>query len=106
MPRSLDSCYDGSRLDVVDAVRRAGALQAPQPASAYLVLWNRLAEFDPVDLDRAFADRTLVKATLMRITLHVVHREDHSPMNTAMQPSLRAAGLNDTSFPLQRTTAP
>lgn len=70
-------------LDVSDAVRRVVALQAQQPASPYLALWNRLAAFDPVDLDTAFADRTLVKATLLRVTLHAVHADDHRAMYTA-----------------------
>ena len=76
-------------LDVVEATRRVVALQAQQPASPYLALWNRLSDFDPADLDAAFADRKLVKATLMRFTLHVVHPDDRPAMNLAMQPSLR-----------------
>jgi hypothetical protein len=76
-------------LDVVEATRRVVALQAQQPASPYVALWNRVSDFDPADLDAAFADRKLVKATLMRFTLHVVHPDDRPAMNLAMQPSLR-----------------
>ncbi len=43
-------------LDVVDGVRRVVALQAQEPASPYIALWNRLVDFDPADLDAAFAD--------------------------------------------------
>ena len=64
-------------LGVEDAVRRVVAIQAQQPASPYLALWNRLADFDPGDLDAAFASRRLVKATLMRFTLHIVHASDY-----------------------------
>jgi Winged helix DNA-binding domain len=67
-------------LDVSDAVRRVVALQAQQPASPYLALWNRLTAFDPAGLDAAFGGYTLVKATLMRLTLHVVHADDHPAM--------------------------
>ncbi|RGA02917.1 winged helix DNA-binding domain-containing protein [Microbispora triticiradicis] len=83
---------------VVDAVRRVVALQAQQPASPYIALWNRLAAFDPADLDVAFSGRALVKATLMRITLHVVHADDHPAIHTAMQPTLRGARLGDRRF--------
>jgi len=38
-------------MEVVDAVRRLVALQAQEPASPYLALWNRLADFDPAELD-------------------------------------------------------
>jgi hypothetical protein len=80
---------------VADAVARIVALQAQAPASPYLALWNRVADFDPADLDAAFAARTVVKATLMRITLHVVHAEDYPRFHNAMQAMLRAARLTD-----------
>ncbi len=86
------------RLDVVEAVRRVVALQAQEPASPYIALWNRLVEFDGSDLDRALADHDIVKATLMRITLHAVTAADYPSFHEAMQPSLRGARLNDRRF--------
>jgi hypothetical protein len=50
-------------------------------------VWNRLAAFDPADVDVALAGHTLVKATLIRITLHVVHADD--------QPATPAPILNE-----------
>ncbi len=85
-------------LSVVDTVRRVVALQAQQAASPYLALWNRLTDFDPADLEAAFAGHTVVKASLMRITLHAVHADDYAAMHTAMQPTLRAARLHDRRF--------
>ncbi|SNX65489.1 winged helix DNA-binding protein [Streptomyces sp. TLI_55] len=80
-------------LGVGDAVRRLLALQTQQPASPYLALWNRLDGFDPAELDAAFTDRTLVKATLLRITLHTVHCDDYRTVREAMQPTLYASRL-------------
>ena len=85
-------------LGVVEAVHRVVALQAQEPASPYLALWNRLADFDPADLDAAFADHEIVKGQLMRITLHAVDAVDYPAFHHAMQPSLRAARLNDRRF--------
>jgi hypothetical protein len=85
-------------LDISDAVRRVVALQAQLPASPYLALWNRLTAFDPADLDAAFAGYTLVRATLMRLTLHVVHAGDYPAMHQAMQPTLRGPRLGDRRF--------
>lgn len=79
--------------DVGAAVRRVVALQAQYPASPYVALWNRVDGFDPGDLDAAFTDRTLVKATLMRITLHAVHADDHRVFREAMQQTLYASRL-------------
>jgi hypothetical protein len=86
------------KLDVVEAVHRVVALQAQEAASPYLALWNRLVDFDPAKLDRAFADHVVVKAQLMRITLHAVDVTDYPAFHQAMQISLRAARLNDRRF--------
>ncbi|MFF3949449.1 winged helix DNA-binding domain-containing protein [Streptomyces sp. NPDC001902] len=86
------------RLDVAEAVRRVCALQAQTPASPYLALWNRVRDFAPEDLDAAFADRRIIKATLMRITLHAVHAEDHAAYHAAMVGTLRASRLYDRRF--------
>jgi hypothetical protein len=85
-------------LAVVEAVHRVVALQAQEPASPYLALWNRLVDFDPMELDRAFADGTVVKATLMRIALHAVDASDYRAFHHAMQRTLRAARLGDPRF--------
>lgn len=74
------------------AIRRIGGLQAQEPASPYLALWSRLAAFDPAVLDRAFQRRQVVKANLMRSTLHVVTRDDYIHLLPATLPMLR--GLN------------
>jgi hypothetical protein len=92
-------------LGVADAVRRVVALQAQQPASPYLALWNRLTGFDPAGLDAAVAGRRVVKATLMRITLHAVHAEDYRAFREAMEPSLRASRLGDPRFRASGLTA-
>jgi hypothetical protein len=85
-------------LDVVEAVQRVVAVQAQEPASPYLALWNRLAGFEADELDAAFAAQRIVKATLMRITLHAVAVTDYSAFHQAMQKSLRAARFNDRRF--------
>ena len=86
------------RIGVVDAVRRAVALQAQEAASPYLAMWNRVDGFDPAELDAAFASHAVVKATLMRSTLHAVAAEDYPVLHAAMVRSLRAARLGDHRF--------
>ncbi len=85
-------------LDVPGAVRRILALQAQEPASPYLALWNRIDGFDAADLDRAFGDGSVVKASLLRMTLHVVHADDHPVVHRAMVANLRASRLGDRRF--------
>ncbi|MEV6155907.1 winged helix DNA-binding domain-containing protein [Nonomuraea sp. NPDC052129] len=85
-------------LTVADAVRRLVALQAQEAPSPYVALWNRLTDFDAKELDVAFADREVVKATLLRITLHAVHAEDYPYFHTAMRRTVRAARLGHSRF--------
>ncbi|GAA4676382.1 winged helix DNA-binding domain-containing protein [Streptomyces chumphonensis] len=82
-------------LAVPDAVRRIVAVQAQQPASPYLALWNRVSDLALAEVDAAFTDRSVVKATLLRLTLHAVHADDDPVFRAAMRPTLRAARLGD-----------
>lgn len=84
--------------DVREAMRRVVALQAQEPPSPYVALWNRVERFDPADLDRAYLAHEVVKSTSIRITLHAVLDEDYPRFHQAMQPSLRAARLGDDRF--------
>jgi hypothetical protein len=80
------------------------AIQAQEPASPYLALWDRLAGFDPANLDAAFADRSVVKASLMRITLHAVLAEDYPRFHEAMRTTLRGSRLADARFTVSGLT--
>jgi Winged helix DNA-binding domain len=86
------------RLDVPEAVRRVLALQAQEAASPYLALWDRVVDFDPAELDAAFADRSVVKASLVRLTLHAVQAADYPVLRDAMVGNLRASRLYDDRF--------
>jgi hypothetical protein len=96
---------DREPLGVEDAVRRVVALQAQQPASPYIALWNRLSDFDPAGLDASVAGFRTVKATLMRLTLHAVHAEDYRTFREAVEPTVRASRLGDSRFTATGLTA-
>ncbi|MEU2505359.1 winged helix DNA-binding domain-containing protein [Streptomyces sp. NPDC007863] len=83
---------------VEEAARRVVALQAQQPGSPYVALWNRVAGFDPAALDAAIEGFRLVRSTLMRITLHLVHADDYRPFRAAVEPTLRGSRLRDRRF--------
>ncbi len=59
------------------AIERLAGLQAQWAPAPYVGLWSRLSKFSIADLERALADRTVVKATLMRGTLHLVSAKDY-----------------------------
>jgi hypothetical protein len=66
-----------ARLSVPRAIERVGALQAQWPPSPYIGLWSRLDGFRREQLMRAVERRHVVRATLMRTTLHHVTARDY-----------------------------
>jgi hypothetical protein len=65
------------RMSVPKAIERLAGLQAQWPPSPYVALWSRLADFERERLTRALVRRQVVKATVMRITLHLVSARDY-----------------------------
>lgn len=63
-------------LPVEAAVEQIGGLQTQYAPSGYVGLWTRLAGFEREQLTRALEDRSLVQATLMRTTIHIVSRQE------------------------------
>jgi hypothetical protein len=64
-------------LTSADAVRGLAALQAQYSPSPHTALFARLPGFAAPDLDSALIDGSVVKATLMRGTLHLVSTMDY-----------------------------
>ncbi len=89
---------DRHDLPVPATVGRVMALQAQEPAAPYVALWNRIRDLDLSAVDESFRTRQVVKASLMRITLHAVSAVDHPVFHEACVPILRAARLNDRRY--------
>lgn len=68
------------------AVHRLTSLQAQHPEWPPVALASRASDATVADLARALADRTAVRSSLMRITIHVVGADDLWPMFTVCQP--------------------
>jgi DNA glycosylase AlkZ-like len=80
-----------STMPVVAAVGHLAGLQAQVPNSPYLALWTRLAGFERAALTDLLARRQVVRATMMRGTLHVVTATDFLRLRTPLQPALTRA---------------
>lgn len=73
-------------MDPIAAVEALGGLQAQEPASPSIALWTRLADVRAADLDAAIGRRDIVKATLMRSTLHLVSAADYRRLRPVLPP--------------------
>jgi hypothetical protein len=65
-----------AKLPLPRAVERVGGLQSQYAPSAYIGLWSRLEGFERPALTRALERRSIVQATLMRTTIHIVSAGD------------------------------
>ena len=66
-----------------EAIERLGGLQAQWSPAPFIGLWSRLTKFAIADLEAALGKRTVVKATLMRGTLHLVSTADYPMLSVA-----------------------
>jgi hypothetical protein len=73
------------RLPVTRAIERLAALQGQLPSSPYVALWSRLDGFARSSLERALRRDAVIKATLMRATLHLVSARDYPFFRAAVQ---------------------
>ncbi|MBH0780971.1 winged helix DNA-binding domain-containing protein [Nocardia bovistercoris] len=77
-----------AEVSVPDMCAHLVGLQAQDVPPPFVGLWSRMAEFDPATVSRALEDRTLVRITLMRGTIHLVTPGDALRIAPHIQPEL------------------
>ncbi|HEX2728556.1 MAG TPA: crosslink repair DNA glycosylase YcaQ family protein, partial [Rubrobacteraceae bacterium] len=78
---------------VPGAIERLVGLQAQVPSPPFIGLWTRLRNFRREYLTAAMEKRHVVRAALMRSTLHLMTAGDYVLLRQAIQPAL-VRGLN------------
>jgi hypothetical protein len=79
------------RIGVVPAIERLAALQAQWAPSPYIALWSRIVDFDRNALWKAIESARVIRARLMRGTLHLVSSRDFYAYAVATQDLQRGA---------------
>jgi hypothetical protein len=80
----------GSLAQTLEAV---GGLQAQYAPSMYVGLWSRMADVQRDALTRALEQRSVIQATLMRVTIHLVAKRDYWPFALATRQARRELWL-------------
>jgi Winged helix DNA-binding domain len=89
-----------SNLPLPRALEQVAGIQAQYAPSMYIGLWSRLEGFERQALTDALVDRGVVQATLMRMTIHLVSREDFWPFALAVRDVRRAWWLRTRPEPI------
>jgi hypothetical protein len=77
--------------ETLPVIERLVAVQAQVPSPPYFGLWARLAQFTPGDLMTLRDQGVVVRAALLRSTLHWVSAADYRWMRPVIQPALERA---------------
>lgn len=72
----------------LEVTSRLVGLQAQQTRPPFLGLWSRILGFEREDLAAALKNREIVRATLMRGTLHLMTAADYAAFRPVLQPGL------------------
>jgi hypothetical protein len=78
------------RLSATTVIERLVGMQAQWPSAPYVGIWTRTTGFRRQTLERAIRSGAVLKATMMRQTLHLVTRRDYAVLRSAM---------SETNFP-------
>lgn len=70
-------------LDAVTAIERLAGMQAQHSPAPYIGLWSRLCRFQRQELEAALREDRVLKATLMRGTLHLVSAREFGRFRVA-----------------------
>jgi hypothetical protein len=84
------------RLSAVAVIERLVGMPAQWPPAPYVGIWTRTTGFKRATLERELAKGTVVKATVMRQTLHLVTPRDYGLIRAAM---------SETNFPWETSIA-
>jgi hypothetical protein len=98
-----------STLTTTEAIEQVGGLQTQYAPSGYVGLWARLARFRRDALTEALVDRSVIQATLLRTTIHMVSRREYWRYAIGIREARRAwalrLGPNAPDEPALRATA-
>src|SRR5438034_3217721 len=78
------------RLSPAAVIERLIGMQAQWPPAPYIGIWTRTTSFRRRALERELASAAVVRATVMRQTLHLVTPRDYALLRAAM---------SETNFP-------
>ena len=84
------------RLSPTGVIEHLVGMQAQSPQAPYVGIWTRATSFRRASLERLLVQRGVLRATMMRLTLHFVTPRDYAVIRSAM---------SETNFPWESAGA-
>ncbi|MGX1807286.1 winged helix DNA-binding domain-containing protein [Nocardia sp. NPDC055321] len=82
------SLVERADMSAADLVRRLVAVQGQEPNWPYVGLWSRLTDFRNDELEGLLRDRTVVRSTMIRRTVHLADAADYRWLYPTVRPAV------------------
>jgi hypothetical protein len=82
----------------LEAIEHLVGMQAQSPLAPYVGLWTRLVDFDPAELVALLENRTAVRGSMMRATIHLVSSRDFLAYRSLIQPRLEREVFQNQTY--------
>ena len=82
---------DRTCMSALEVIRHLVAVQGQEPNWPYVGLWTRVTDFQKEELGGLLADRSVVRSTMLRRTVHLAAAEDFRWLRPTVAPIVRSA---------------